>query len=170
MTFTVQEHEIFAFKAVLKFFYTSVIPEDILICDHLKMFGLNDILICSYMMQKIERRLVVASPDVLKNNDIVSYFSLNTSIIDCTELDNKFQDVLVICLGNLHKMMKLDCLQPQHLFLQLPVNGIIALFSQDWLFITRENEVLRLLVVWITKNKNKNKYVMEDLLELRKCV
>ena len=134
------------------------------------MFRLGDILICNYMMQKIKRRLVVALPDVIENNDRVSYFSFNVSIIDCTEVDNKFQEALVTRLGNLHNMMKIECIQPQHFFLQLPVRGVIALFSEDRLFITRENEVLRLLVVWITKNKNKNKYVMEDLLELRKCV
>jgi hypothetical protein len=74
VTFTVQENEITAFKAVLKFFYTSVIPEDILICEILKMFRLGDISISTYMMQKIERRLAVSliSSD---NNDIVTILS-----------------------------------------------------------------------------------------------
>ena len=64
VTFTVQENEIGAFKAVLKFFYTSVIPEDILICEILKMFRLGDALICSFMTQNIERRLAAASSDL----------------------------------------------------------------------------------------------------------
>ena len=166
VTFTVQENEIVAFKAVLSFFYTSVIPEDMLICDVLKMFRLGDVLICSYLLQKIERRLVASSPDIIENNDLVSYFNLK---VISTELDNKFQQLLVTRLGNLHKLMNIEFIDPQHLFLQLPVRGILALFSEDRLFVTSENEVLMLLVLWITKSKNK--YTTEDLLELRnKCV
>ena len=94
VTFTVQENEISAFKAVLKFFYSSVIPEDLLICELLKMFRLGDALICNFMTQNIERRLAAASSDLIENNDIVSYFSLNVSIIDCTDLNQKFQQLL----------------------------------------------------------------------------
>ena len=115
-------------------------------------------------MQNIKRRLLAALWTAIKNNDLVSYFSLNVSMIDCTKLDSKFQQVSVTRLGDLHKLMNIEFIHSQHLlFVQLPVRGILALFSEDRLFVTSENEVLRLLVLWITKNKNKNKYVTEDL-------
>ena len=166
VTFTVQENEISAFKAVLKFFYTSVIPEDILICEILKMFRLGDALICSFMTQNIERRLAAVSSDLIENNDIVSYFSLNVSIIDCTDLDQKFQQLLAARLGSLHRISLHDCLPQQHLFIQSPLRAIIALFSLDQLLITCENEVLKLLITWIARNKPSK----ENIKELRKCV
>ena len=65
VTFTVQEDEIIAFKAILKFFYTSILPEDLMMCDLLKMFQLCDVLICNHLMQTIERRLVTACSGVI---------------------------------------------------------------------------------------------------------
>ena len=61
VTFTVQQHEIVGFKAILKFFYTSILPEDMIIRDLLIMFRLCDVLICNDLIQKIETRLVTAS-------------------------------------------------------------------------------------------------------------
>ena len=122
------------------------------------------------MMQKIKRRLVLSLPDVIKSNDIVSYFSFSVSKIDCTEVDKRFQEVLVTRLSNLYKMINIECFQLQQIFHQLQVCGVIALFSEHQLIITHENEVRRLLFLLIMKNKNRNKYVIKDLLELQKCV
>ena len=105
VTFTVQEDEIVAFKAILKFFYTSILAEDLMMCDLLKMFQLCDVLICKHCMQTLERRLVTACSGVIEDNDLISYFNLNVSIIDCAELNNKFQEVLVNRVGNLHIIM-----------------------------------------------------------------
>ena len=83
-------------------------------------------------------------------------------MIDCTKLDSKFQQVLVTRLGDLHNIINSN----DHLFLRLPLRGIVALFSQDRLSLTHENDVLRLLILWTTKNS-----VTEDFFhEVRKCV
>ena len=100
ITFTVQEDEIIAFKAILKFFYTSILPQDLMISDLLKMFRLCDVLICNHLIQKIERRLATARYDEIENNDLVCFFLLDVSIIDCTVLNKHFQKVLIICMGN----------------------------------------------------------------------
>ena len=120
--------------------------------------------------------LVIKLADVIENNDILSHFSLNVSIIDCTDFSKKFQELLISRLGNLHEMMTIDsinpvhlcfcsqhlCKSPEHLFLLLPLCAIIALFSHDSCLITCEMEVLRLLIKWIIENKP---VVMEDLLK-----
>ena len=166
ITFTVQEDEIIAFKAILKFFYTSILPEDLIICDLLIMFRLCDVLICNHLIQKIETKLLIASSDDIENNDLVCFFNLNVSIIDCTELNKKFQEVLVSRMANLHNMIVFDSEDQDDLFFKLPLRGIVALFSYDKLWITHENEVLRLLIAWVTKTKHDS----EDLSVLRDCV
>ena len=165
VTFTVQEDEIIAFKAILKFFYTSILPEDLMMCDLLKMFQLCDVLICNHLMQTIERRLVTACSGVIEDNDLISYFNLNVSIIDCTELNNKFQEVLVNRIGNLHIIL-LDWKDQDDFLFKLPLRGIISLFSYDRLLISHENEVLRLLIAWVTQTDRDT----EDLTLLRECV
>ena len=45
------------------------------------------------------------------------------------------------------------CEDQEDLFFKLSVHGIIALFSCDKLLITHENEVLRLLIAWVTKTQ-----------------
>ena len=163
VTFTVQEDEIVAFKAILKFFYTSILPEDMIIRDLLKMFQLCDVLICKHCMQTVESRLVTGCSGVIEDNNLISFFNLNVSIIDCAELNNKFQEVLVNRVGNLHIIL-LDS-QDDFLF-KLPLRGIISLFSYDRLLISHENEVLRLLIAWVTQSDRDN----EDLKLLRECV
>ena len=74
VTFTVQEDEIIAFKAILKFFYTSILDEDMMMCDLLKMFQLCDVLICKHCIQTVERRLVTACSGVIEDNDLISFF------------------------------------------------------------------------------------------------
>ena len=151
-SFTVQHDEIIAFKAILKFFYSSNLPQDIPINELFKMFRLSDILIADYIMRSIERRILAISNNVIQNNDLISYFDLN---FKCKYLNQKFQEMLTTRLGDLQTLI----MHQDDLFLQLPVRGIIALFSQDRLSLSCENEVLRLLVIWITKNE----YVGEDL-------
>ena len=163
VTFTVQEDEIVSFKAILKFFYTSILPEDMIIRDLLKMFQLCDVLICKHCMQTVESRLVTGCSGVIEDNDLISFFNLNVSMIDCAELNNKFQEVLVNRVGNLHIIL-LDS-QDDFLF-KLPLRGIISLFSYDRLLISHENEVLRLLIAWVTQSDRDN----EDLKLLRECV
>ena len=163
VTFTVQEDEIVSFKAILKFFYTSILPEDMMMCDLLKMFQLCDVLICKHCMQTVESRLVTGCSGVIEDNDLISFFNLNVSMIDCAELNNKFQEVLVNRVGNLHIIL-LDS-QDDFLF-KLPLRGIISLFSYDRLLISHENEVLRLLIAWVTQSDRDN----EDLKLLRECV
>ena len=166
VTFTVQQHEMVAFKAILKFFYTSILPEDLMISKLLIMFRLCDVLICNHLIQKIETKLLIASSDDIENNDLVCFFNLNVSIIDCTELNKKFQEVLVSRMANLHNMIVFDSEDQDDLFFKLPLRGIVALFSYNKLWITHENEVLRLLITWVTKTKHDN----EDLKVLRDCV
>ena len=74
VVFTVQQHEIVAFKAILKFFYTSILPEDMIIRDFLKMFQLCDVLICKHCMQTVESRLVTGCSGVIEDNDLSSFF------------------------------------------------------------------------------------------------
>ena len=76
-SFTVQHDEIIAFKAILKFFYSSNLPQDIPINELFKMFRLSDILIADYIMRSIERRILAISNDVIQNNDLISYFDLH---------------------------------------------------------------------------------------------
>ena len=154
VTFTVQQDEIIAFKAILKFFYTSILPEELMICDLLIMFRLCDVLICKNLMQTIERRLATASCDDIENNDLISFFNFDVSIIACTELNFKFTDVLVCRMGILHDMIIYESEDQDDLFFKLSLHGIIALFSYDKLLITHENEVLRLLITWATKTKH----------------
>jgi hypothetical protein len=78
----------------------------------------------------------------------------------------KFQQLLAARLGSLHRISLHDCLPQQHLFIRSPLRAIIALFSLDQLLITCENEVLKLLITWIARNKPSK----EDIKELRKCV
>ena len=52
------------------------------------------------------------------------------------------------------------------LFFKLSLRGIVALFSYDKLLISHENEVLRLLIAWVTKHEDDS----EDLSVLRDCV
>ena len=167
VTFTVQQHEIVGFKAILKFFYTSILPEDMIIRDLLIMFQLCDVLICNHLIQKIERRLVTASHDEIENNDLICFFNLNVSIIDCTKMNKKFQLVLILHMGNLNDMIVLgECKYQVDLFFKLPLCAIVALFSYDKLLIAHENEVLRLLIIWVTKTEHDS----EDLRVLRDCV
>ena len=81
VSFTVQEDEIVAFKAILKFFYTSILPEDVMICDLLIMFRLSNILICKHLMQTIESRLESASSDDIENNDLISFSILTSALL-----------------------------------------------------------------------------------------
>ena len=81
VTFTVQQDEIIAFKAILKFFYTSILPEDLMICDLLIMFRLSNILICKHLMQTIESRLESASSDDIENNDLISFSILTSALL-----------------------------------------------------------------------------------------
>ena len=167
VTFTVQEDEIIAFKAILKFFYTSILPQDLMISDLLKMFRLCDVLICNHLIQKIERRLATARYDEIENNDLVCFFLLDVSIIDCTVLNKHFQKVLIIRMVNLNNMIIVGEDENQaDLFFKLPLRGIVALFSYDKLLISHENEVLRLLIAWVTKHEDDS----EDLSVLRDCV
>ena len=105
VSFTVQEDEIVAFKAILKFFYTSILPEDLMISDLLIMFRLCDVLICKNLMQTIESRLESTSCDDIDNNDLISFFNFDVSIIACTALNFKFTHVLVNRMANLHDML-----------------------------------------------------------------
>ena len=134
-----------------------------IIRDLLKMFQLCDVLICKHCMQTVESRLVTGCSGVIEDNDLISFFNLNVSMIDCAELNNKFQEVLVNRVGNLHIIL-LDS-QDDFLF-KLPLRGIISLFSYDRLLISHENEVLRLLIAWVTQSDRDN----EDLKLLRECV
>ena len=127
-SFTVQHDEIIAFKAILKFFYSSNLPQDIPINELFKMFRLSDILIADYIMRSIERRILAISNDVIQNNDLISYFDLN---FKCKYLNQKFQEMLTTRLDDLQILVMLDWSHRDDLFLQLPVRGIIALFSQD---------------------------------------
>ena len=56
-------------------------------------------------------------------------------------------------MANLHHMVLYVCEDQEDLFFKLSVHGIIALFSCDKLLITHENEVLRLLIAWVTKTQ-----------------
>ena len=68
-------------------------------------------------------------------------------------------------MGNLHDMVIYDSKDQEDLFFKLSVHGIIALFSYDKLLITHENEVLRLLITWVTKTQHD----IEDFEDL-KCL
>ena len=129
------------------------------------MFQLCDVLICKHCMQTVETRLVTACSGVIEDNDFISFFNLNVSIIDCAELNNKFQEVLVNRVGNLHIIL-LDWKDQDDFLFKLPLRGIISLFSYDRLLISHENEVLRLLIAWVTQSDRDN----EDLKLLRECV
>ena len=84
----------------------------------------------------------MALSNAIEDNDLVSYFILNVSMIDCTKLDSKFQQVLVTRLGDLHNLMSIEFIHSQHfLFVQLPLRGLVALFSLDRLSLTHENSV-----------------------------